>query len=48
MVKRVLEAGLCGLAIFAAAWVAEELRSPYSDLRLWLSDRLEHVKGGSS
>jgi hypothetical protein len=48
MLKRVLEAGLCGLAVAGGVWLAGELQNPYSDARLWLSERLEHVKGGSS
>lgn len=48
MVKRIVEAALYGLAIAGGVWLADELRSPYSDVRLWLSERLELVKGGSS
>jgi hypothetical protein len=48
MLRRALEALLVGGALAAGLWVAGELQSPYSDLRLWLSDQLEQVRGGTS
>jgi hypothetical protein len=37
---------LYGAALAAGIYIAEQLRSPYSDLRLWLDGVLDRVREG--
>lgn len=46
--RRILEMALSGIALAGGLWLVEELRSPYSDLRLRLGAVLDQVKGETS
>jgi hypothetical protein len=43
--RRLLENLLGGVALATGIWLAMELRNPYSDVRLWLDDQLDTMKG---
>lgn len=47
LAKKALEAAVLGAATWAGLWIAQELRDPYSDVRLRASelvDRLQEVR----
>jgi hypothetical protein len=47
VVKRALEALLIGAASVAGMLLVDQLRSPYSDVRLKLDELLDRVKGAT-
>lgn len=45
MARIVIGSAASALAIAAGLWLGEQLRDPYSDLRLWLAGIVDNVKG---
>lgn len=48
LLRKAIEAFVLGAATWAGIWLAQELRDPYSDVRLRtaeLVDRLQEVRG---
>lgn len=46
MAPRIIETLLVGFALAAGVWLFDELRTPYSNLRLHLDSALDRIREG--